>query len=795
MRFLEKICCCLLLALTGMYAVAQEDTVRADFVRERFHQGDLTTWLDAMNDHVVMEGLHTGLWDERSQLMFSVDGNSYRWNRYYIDGFRLDNRFQAGSTLYVPSLEYYDMRINTHGSVLHFNLDTTTCDYASLSWNRGNLGGINKTTEGIIHVFHGTGTDGAYDRTLIGKRQYVRGAGTADVAYTFRDKHGRGFRQHLWASVGEQQLPNYDQNGLIRQQPLYPASSYKVQMDGQLPSGTWLDRLGYWVNFSGTDNYGADFYQNRNEVSRLKTYSASLYAKRKGMTTGLTWSTNTTRHDDLAFSRNLIDQDGESMEPWASDGNTHELTWALNYTKPLLSWLRLHVDGYNSLLYFRPLEERFSNDVYMQHTHTLVPTPLYRYEWTSRAYTSGLLENLATVEAYHQFSSKFALGGSFGISLDGMVLHDKTKITPNLAAQFSLDYRPVKWFQLGISLSHDRVSYNIEDIRYMSNDYMSAQVYHAASGLLFTTTGGRYHRYAKHLQQPSYMTIDIPIHLRFGRHEIALLQTYKKFYHTWMTQFADGVAGSGYYDGDYYLLNDGTRNYVVDYQPTSYMGAGFFTNTPYYMSQLSRYTYTGRKFMFSLSWQSMMCVGLAALGNGPGANNIGVLSESTANPNTHNTIQNAQGRYPAVGRLNQDKAYVCRIYLGYNVCKSFQFGVTGRWTDGQPFVFYNTRLVTNANGDAQLAMRPYCTRGINPTDGNFGCRESAIFNFDLHARAQWIVKEHQMSLTVLCYNIYDFGNVLNEFCFPEGAYGSDNRGPNMTLTIPRGIRATLKVEL
>ncbi len=108
-------------------------------------------------------------------------------------------------------------------------------------------------------------------------------------------------------------------------------------MDGHLPSGRWLDRLGYLINFSGSDNYGADFYLNRNEVCKLNTYSASLYAKRRGLTTGLTWSTNSTRHDNLYYSRNIIDQDGESMEPWSSDGLTHELSWFVGYERKLLS--------------------------------------------------------------------------------------------------------------------------------------------------------------------------------------------------------------------------------------------------------------------------------------------------------------------------------------------------------------------------------------------------------------------------------------------------------------------------
>ncbi len=785
------------ICLVSMSAVGQDvqDSVRAEFFRDFYHQGHLVHWLDALSDRTVYQGLHVGQWDESGQLMFSVDGNSYRWNRYYIDGFRIDNRFTAGSTSYVPNMENYDLRLDAHGSVLRFELDSTASDYAQASWNRGNMGGINKTTEGIVHLFHGTGTEGAYDPSTIHRRQYIRGQGAIDMAYTLKAKDGRKYRQHLYASIGEQQYPNYDQNGLLPQSPLYPADYYKVQMDGRLPSGRLFDRVGYFVNFSGKDNYGSEFYFNPNEVARLNSYSASLYAKRRGLTTGLTWATNVVRHDDLQFSRNVIDQDGESFEPWMADGNTHNLDWSLNYEKPLLPWLKLQAEGYNTLLYFSPKRQHFSNAVYARQMTEATIIPLYRYDWTSHAYTAGLLENRVGVEAQHRFSSRFSLGGFLGMTLDGMVLKEKTKVSPNLLASISLNYRPAKWFEVGLTLAHDRVSYNIEDIRYMSNDYLNGKVYYAGSDALFTTTGGSHHRYDKHLAQPAYVTVDIPIHLRFGRHEIALLQTYKKFYHTWMTQFKGGASANGYYIGDYYYLNAGAHDYVVGYQPTDMMGSGMFTNTPYYLSQTARYTYRGKKFMFSLSWQSMMGVGLSALGNGPASNNIGMLSESTANPNTFSTIEDAGGKYPGVGRLDQDKAYVCRIYLAYNVSKHFQFGITGRWTDGQPFVFYNTATHTDGDGHTQMAIRPHCTRGINPTDGNFGCRESALFNIDLHARAQWTMRGHDMSLSLLCYNLYDFGNVLNEMCFPQGYRGSDSRGPNMTLTIPRGLIGTLKIEL
>ncbi|MCF0196466.1 MAG: hypothetical protein HUK03_04410, partial [Bacteroidaceae bacterium] len=423
--------------------------------------------------------------------------------------------------------------------------------------------------------------------------------------------------------------------------------------------------------------------------------------------------------------------------------------------------------------------------------------PLYRYEWQSNAFTGGLLENSVGVEAYRALGKSVSMSASLDLTLDGFVLKDKTHIMPNGQASLSFDIHPCKWFRMAVNLGYDRVSYNIDHLRYFSNDYMNGKVYfNQGSQQLFTTTGGAYHQLSSNsLMQPSYFTLDIPIRFTFGRHEIALLQTYRKYCNVWMTTFDGGALGNGYFDeNNIYFLNPATRGYVVGNQPHELMGTSFLSNTPYHMSQLTRYTYRGKKFMFSLSWQSLMTVGTSALGVGPQANDISVLSESTANPNT-NTVKNVKGGdYPAVGRLDQDKAYVCRIYLGYNVCKNFQFGISGKWTDGQPFSVYNTYNSTQG-GDNQLAIVPVSSRGINPTDGDFGCRESGIFNIDIHARGVWDVRGHEMSLNLYCYNIYDFGNVLNEYMMPQGCVGNNQRGPNMCLTVPRGLLCTLKVEL
>ena len=148
-----------------------------------------------------------------------------------------------------------------------------------------------------------------------------------------------------------------------------------------------------------------------------------------------------------------------------------------------------------------------------------------------------------------------------------------------------------------------------------------------------------------------------------------------------------------------------------------------------------------------------------------------------------------------MGRTDQDRAYIARIVLSWSPTPYFAIGGTASWTDGQPIQFYRTYLNTayTEASHRDVTILPVSSRGINPTDGNFGCRESAIFHIDLHARLKWRAAGHDMLLTAQTYNVYDFGNVLSEFSFSQGY--TDGRGDNLTLTIPRGLLLTFTVGL
>lgn len=812
----------------------------------RRQTGDLVVWLQGMCDYTIYEGNHQGRWSNADQLIFSIDGNSYRQNAFYLNGFRVNNRTTSGSTLYPALFEHYFTEINPSTAQIGFygGLDRGQPDYARVTGNFGGLGGVNPTTEALIRTMHGTGNDDLYNAVGADSRQHIRGAGSVDAVFSARNS-----RHYVSAAYGNRQLPQYDHNGLLPASPLFGAGNYRVQAFGEFSKPGRM-HYGYLANASGKDDGFSEFYLNRGEMPRVDNYSASFYASSlrnyfASWTTGLTWAATSVKHGDVGFSRNIIDQDGESLEPWMPDGLTHELSWSFTgqWTNCQSNWprLSLQVNAYNSLIVENPSSQTWSNAVYLQHPGQLAPQPLYRYDWTSQTYAGALLENeiVGNIEHGWNYGSHhtrrglihdkmLTVYGRLGVSVDGMLMSGGSKVTPVPVGSFELSWRPAHWVRVQAILSHDRMKYDIETLRFMSDRYMNANVYSASDGSLFSQSGGAHHSYRKGLWQPSYLSLIIPVTFRFGserRHEIALIQSYRKFYHTWLPQFAGGAAANGYFvttplsaevqqavrnpdpSISVFYLTPGQREYVVDYMPKDMLGSGFFTNSPYYMTQQTRYTYRGRKVDFSLSWQSMQGISYAGLGNGPGSNNVGVLSESMANPNTHFVMQNRPtgGRtckYPAAGRTDQDRAYMARISLSYNINWRLQIGGVANWIDGQPFSYY--RLYDNTEGtlagsssavsaDKQYAILPCCPRGINPTDGNFGCRESGIFNIDVFARYNWQVSCYRMQLELQSYNVYDFGNVLNEFCFPQAI--REGRGHNMTLTIPRGVIASLKVAL
>lgn len=788
------------------------DTTKNTWFEQWYHQGQLSHYLDNINDYTVYQIQTVGRWDNADQMVFSIQGNNFQWNRIYQNGFRIDQRFTAGSTVYRPNMMYNTLVLDTHeGSVNLFNASDK--NFVSATYNIGGLGGISPGTNAIMHP-------SAVERSLYPQagldirdyRSHLAGAGEVELQYAIPNSDKtRTYRQHLYANGGLRRIVALNEQGIYG---LYNDPYWKVQADGRLPLGQadTAIALNYLLNISHRSAMGSEFNYNPNEVLVNNTYTGSLYltnlvrSAQTQWTAGVTWATNTHRRDNT-FTRNIVDQDGEAFEIWMPNGATNELDFSATLNHQFLPWLSLHYEGYNSMISFDPDEKKWTNQVVWKSLFGNENYDLYRINWQSNNFSGGILENTLGLNFDYQPLDYLRLTANVDATLDGVLLgKGKSFVRPNWQAKIGVDIHPTDWFQIGFNIANYRIAFNIETLRYFSNDYLNGTITYP-DGTLFATTGGAYHSLDKHVWQPSYALIDIPISFRFGkerRHEIAILSSYKKFYHLWTTRFDTGADNYGYYlptqvaDQEQtdmiYFLNAGTQNYVVNYQQPEELGSGFFTNTAWWASNMIKYSYTGKKVYVMLSWQSFMGSGVAALGNGPIHNNIGMLSESQANPNMKLVTMNpGPSIYKQVGRIDQDKAYLGRIMVAYNITDEWQIGMTFKFADGQPFSSFSYQFETDQNNHTQVALWNRRSKGTNPSDGNFGSRKDSFFNLDFNLAYKGHIGQKRWMIQLYGYNLYDFGSEYAEYTFIENNQGG-NRDALM-LTIPRGLMAHLMFEL
>ena len=778
---------CLVVAIVQTMTAAPTfgvDSASSEFFREWYQWSELNHYLDNMSDYVTYETETTGEWSQPDQQVFSIRGNSFRWNKYYYQGFRIDSRFQEGGTLLYTDMQEHSLALDYERGRLYFTPDSLRQNSLRLSGNIGGAGGISPGTAEMIHWFHKT----ASDRALlpITERAHILGAGQASVGYGIPYK-GRTLYQHLYANYGQRRQVACDETGISG---TYDAPYCKVQLTGELPMPQGVWSLHYLLGAQHRTDLYSEYTYSQQEQATATEYSFSVYTKRDTcFTTGLTYALHDILHNNRTFERNIIDQDGEGLEPWYSDGQTHELSWAVNYRLPVLPWLSFHLDAYNSLVYFRPGATQWQNRLYARYADS-ARTDYYDYAFRSHAFGAGLLENEARLQTQKQVLKWLTIRGEAALTLDGIILRDKQLVMPSWEAEMAVAFHPTGWFDAEIIIGNYRTRYGMNMVQLLSSDYMNTGIYYVGSGRQANRMGGAYLSIDKGLPQPQYAVLDIPIRFTIaGRHEIAVLSTARKYYNCLTISYADGSESGA------------KAQYILTRRPIM-KEAGFFYNTPFYMSNTIRYTYRGRKVFFSLSWQSYQMSGTSLIGNGVLANNVDALSYTMANANTYRNANNPTSEVRSLGRLDQDRAYICRLQLGANITENWGLSANFHFKDGTPIANYLTEETTTATSDKDIVVYPGDTKGINVADGHFGKRKDAFFNLDIRLRYRGNINMRNQTagatgavpfeVQLSGYNLYDFGTELQEYSFDQCLPQKRNA---MTLCIPRGFMLNVRIGL
>ena len=151
--FVISLICLSMVTRAEAFPVFGVDSVGSDFFNQWYLTTDLGHYLDNYSDYVVYEAETTGEWNTGDMNIFSIAGNSFRQNKYYYNGMRVNSRALTGHTFLYTNMGQMQYALNYHTGAMYFVDDTTPCQFLSMTGNMGNLGGISPGTKQLINSY------------------------------------------------------------------------------------------------------------------------------------------------------------------------------------------------------------------------------------------------------------------------------------------------------------------------------------------------------------------------------------------------------------------------------------------------------------------------------------------------------------------------------------------------------------------------------------------------------------------------------------------------------------------
>ena len=482
------------------------------------------------------------------------------------------------------------------------------------------------------------------------------------------------------------------------------------------------------------------------------------------------------------FLKDRKDNDGEGMFPFEKSGSFTADIYRLNLTAALLSAedgrqtgidlfseAKLSVlNGKEQAADFNPLSFDKAPEL------VILWSPGQPYRNTNLEFKAGALLS-AQLGGLASFKAKFQLQYSQARFQDG--LNDITFTAPGFDLGLVLFKNPE------ILLSYEQMPYELkENVNLFLesrrpwgticrwNDLNGDLLYQAGeAGSVFGYTGGRFHSPATNLK--------IPIKRRFlavltanlsKAFSLSLKGLYKIIDDNYWVRFKEDY---GFYEEvdseNLHFYSTPYRDYVL--------GNDTFSKKPYYTQFLLQLnSRENTTWFFSFSFLAHIGIGRTAFGNGAGANDIGILNESQADPNT---------LINAFGRVDGDRAFLAKIFFGFFLAKDLSLGVDLKYRDGTPFAFIKTLWLHDQRVFYYTTIKAENELGVKG-----GPRKDFLSDVSVQLRYEFKLFQWRAAADLSVFNLFDFGSELSEYVFSGGwRYANE-------LQIPRSFRFGLAVE-
>ncbi|UCE41661.1 MAG: hypothetical protein JSV17_01330 [Candidatus Aminicenantes bacterium] len=336
---------------------------------------------------------------------------------------------------------------------------------------------------------------------------------------------------------------------------------------------------------------------------------------------------------------------------------------------------------------------------------------------------------------------------------------------------------------LKILLAYERMPYEIrEDVNFFLEKQRPWGTYHfwkdenqdfqyqtGEEGEVFGYTGGNYHSVDENIATPFRNRFLLSLSARLSqKFSLNVKSIIKSISNNYWIKFKDE-------NGFYQTVND--REFYFFSEPfTDYsLSNASFEDNPFYLQFLLHLVgKEAQKWYFSFSFMAHLGMGNTAFGNGPGANDFGILDESQANPNTW---------INGYGRVDGDRAFVGKLFFGFYLTKNLFLSASLKYRDGTPFAFIGSHYANNQWIFYLETIQAENRKGIKG-----GPREDFLSDVSVKLKYNFQLFDCDMSLFGCVFNVLDFGSELSEYVFSDGKRFSNE------LIIPRSVRAGLKIE-
>ncbi|MDH3649627.1 MAG: hypothetical protein OEQ53_08080 [Saprospiraceae bacterium] len=787
-------------------ALGQEDSLysesqiyRQRTVQDRYLAPSFLHSLDNLFDKVFVHNDAHSQFAEIEDPFVSIQGGSYRWNRWYLNDHRFTQVLTPGTPLQRISSHLFDVEVTAEQQSIRLD-GLPQKSGIRFKYDNGFIGTWLPGADDIINFIYGHESARQTALQTFEHRRRIRNQLEVNASFSTPNK-GRKMSQHINLLAGSRQHTSFDHAGLSG---VFPETYIDLAAMGQLPFGNWNYALG-WKNRS---HYLSEYGFNSAESAELTDWHLSLYRKWTAPnhfsgSSGFNFQTKKISHNDEDFARNVVDQDGEGFESWypTHSGTSLSHHFTLNKIFEALAGLSLTWESFNSLLWHRPLRPLSSHSVFHQTTEADFSS-LYLYSFESKPFHSLLLENeLRADYTCTSRNGRWIWMSQIGISLDGFRLEaGKSKISSQLTMQVGIRHR-FPHARLSMTLRKGRVPYSYDVLQFLSSDYLSGEIFYwddtnqdhlfdaNERGERFGLTGGNVRKLGTGLRQPSIYSLTVPYLLAISNHwEFGLTGDFQSFRNTWSVEYEQDLDEIGSFhtisDLQIFRLDESstpTFRVVPFRTDLAEMATGktsFLFRHPFSSGVTMHLRHVSQKWWMYFSFRAYMAVGFGPLGNGAQVNQLHTLSENLANPNTY---------LHYYGRLDSDRSFISKFAISYQPNRKWTCVFQIKYKDGQPFNFFNTYLHQATDGQTQLSIWNEGVKGDNPFTGEFNSRTHGLWNVEFRVARRIKLAGGWLRLQISGYNLLDLGLAIREYTFAPAVVWERHA---LDLELPRALSLT-----